>query len=305
VSSKFLPFAPFAVLMLVLGACGVSREASAYDGVDNAAVISFADGTEAVVPLEDLTAVTSQLGENPDAAQLLFAQPLPATFDQDVLSSLIQVKVLDVALAESGGSLAEGALAAELEVIDGQLDDAMIGEPDPEAAVATIKAGASEYLDLVAEQRIRQNAMTDLFLTGETTSVPCARHILVTTEEEAQSAIARLEAGEDFAELAIQLSTGPTGPNGGDLGCSDPGGYVEPFRDAIIDAALNQVIGPVQTEFGFHVIEVYDTESIPEDRGAAGSQGFAVYSEVLASARIDIPSVLGSWDVEDGRVAPT
>lgn len=291
--------------MLVLGACGVSREASAYDGLDNAAVISFPDGTEAVVTVEDLTAITDQLGDNPDAAQLLFGQALPDTFDQDVLSSLIQVKVLDVAIAQAGASIPDGALDAELEIIDGQLEGAMANEPDPEAAVATIESGAGEYLDLVAEQRIRQNAMTDLFLTGETTSVPCSRHILVATRAEADAAITRLDAGEDFADLAVELSTGPSGPSGGDLGCADPEGYVEAFRDAIVDAPLNTVIGPVETDFGFHVIEVYDTDTIPEDRSAAGSQGFAVYSETLASAQIEVPSVLGSWDVQAGRVSPT
>ncbi len=291
--------------MFVLGACGVSREASAYDGLDNAAVIAFPDGTEAVVPVEDLLAVTNQLGDNPGAAQLLFAQPLPDTFDQDVLSSLIQVKVLDVAIATSGASVPDGALAAELAIIDGQLEGAMVNEPDPQAAVATIKSGASEYLELVAEQRIRQNAMTDVFLTGETTSVPCSRHILLATGAEAEAAIARLDAGEDFTELAVELSTGPSGPTGGDLGCVAPEGYVAPFRDAILAAPLNVVVGPVETEFGFHVIEVYDTDTIPEDRGAAGSQGFAVFSEALASAQIDIPAVFGSWDVQAGRVAPT
>lgn len=291
--------------MFVLGACGVSREASAYDGLDNAAVISFPDGTEAVVPLEDLLAVTDQLGDNPDAAQLLFAQPLPDTFDQDVLSSLIQVEVLDVAIADSGASIPDGALAAELEIIEGQLEGAMGNGPDPQAAVATIKSGASEYLGLVAEQRVRQNAMTDVFLTGETTSVPCSRHILLATDADAEAAIARLEAGEDFADLAVELSTGPSGPTGGDLGCAEPEGYVEAFRDAILAAPLNVVVGPVETAFGFHVIEVYDTDTIPEDRGAAGSQGFAVYNEVLASAQVEIPSALGEWDIQAGRVVPT
>lgn len=89
-----------------------------------------------------------------------------------------------------------------------------------------------------------------------------ARHILVETEDEAKAAIARLEKGEDFAELAKELSTGPTGPNGGDLGYFVPEDMVAPFSEAAF-AMEPGTFGeaPVQTQFGWHVIKVEDARA--------------------------------------------
>ncbi len=86
-----------------------------------------------------------------------------------------------------------------------------------------------------------------------------ARHILVETEDEAKAAIARLEKGEDFAELAKELSTGPTGPNGGDLGYFVPEDMVAPFSEAAFAMEPGSFgKSPVKTQFGWHVIKVED-----------------------------------------------
>ncbi|MDH3758628.1 MAG: peptidylprolyl isomerase [Gammaproteobacteria bacterium] len=82
-----------------------------------------------------------------------------------------------------------------------------------------------------------------------------ARHILVQTQAEAQDLIAQLDEGADFQALAKEHSTGPSGPNGGDLGWFAPDQMVKPFADAVIaldDGAFTTA--PVQTQFGWHVI---------------------------------------------------
>lgn len=82
-----------------------------------------------------------------------------------------------------------------------------------------------------------------------------ARHILLETAEEAQAVIKDLDSGKDFAELAKEKSTGPTGPNGGDLGWFKANDMVPAFSQAafaLADAAYSKE--PVQTQFGFHVI---------------------------------------------------
>ena len=82
-----------------------------------------------------------------------------------------------------------------------------------------------------------------------------ARHILVESQATAQDLIAQLDGGADFAELAKANSTGPTGPNGGDLGWFSPEQMVKPFSDAV--ATLDDgahTSEPVQTQFGWHVI---------------------------------------------------
>ena len=84
----------------------------------------------------------------------------------------------------------------------------------------------------------------------------CSNHILLDEIGEAEAALERFNAGEDFAELAIELSTGPSGPNGGDLGCVVEGQFVEPFEEAAFAADSGDVIGPVETAFGFHIIQI-------------------------------------------------
>lgn len=85
-----------------------------------------------------------------------------------------------------------------------------------------------------------------------------ASHILVETEAEAEAAIERALNGEDFAALARELSTGPSGPNGGSLGWFGRGMMVQPFQDAVDILEVGQVSGPVQTQFGWHVIKLND-----------------------------------------------
>lgn len=92
-----------------------------------------------------------------------------------------------------------------------------------------------------------------------------ARHILVETQGEATDIIAQLEGGADFAELAKEKSTGPSGPSGGDLGWFPPERMVAEFSQAVQalgDGAYSQT--PVQTQFGWHVILREDSrESTP------------------------------------------
>jgi len=83
-----------------------------------------------------------------------------------------------------------------------------------------------------------------------------ARHILVDTEEQCQTLKDELAAGADFAELAKQHSSCPSGDKGGDLGEFSPGMMVREFDEVAFSADLNAVQGPVKTQFGFHLLEV-------------------------------------------------
>lgn len=85
-----------------------------------------------------------------------------------------------------------------------------------------------------------------------------ARHILVKTEEEAYDVIERINRGGDFAELAKELSTGPSGPKGGDLGYTTKGRMVPEFEKAALALEKGAVSEPVKTQFGWHVIKLED-----------------------------------------------
>ena len=87
-----------------------------------------------------------------------------------------------------------------------------------------------------------------------------AAHILVDTVEEAEAIKTELAGGADFAELAKAKSTDTgSGANGGDLGWFGLGVMVQPFEDAVVAAKIGEVTGPVQSDFGYHLILVKET----------------------------------------------
>lgn len=83
-----------------------------------------------------------------------------------------------------------------------------------------------------------------------------ARHILVDTEEECVQLKDRIDAGEDFGDVAREHSNCPSKAQGGDLGQFGPGMMVKEFDAVVFSADVNTVQGPVKTQFGYHLLEV-------------------------------------------------
>jgi peptidyl-prolyl cis-trans isomerase C len=125
------------------------------------------------------------------------------------------------------------------------------------------------YVSGVAIQTIVEAAVTDEALQAaydarfkdapEQTEYNAA-HILVETLEAAEKLKADLAGGADFAQLAKANSTDTgSGANGGDLGWFGLGVMVKPFEDAVVAAKVGEVAGPVQSDFGYHLILVKET----------------------------------------------
>ena len=83
-----------------------------------------------------------------------------------------------------------------------------------------------------------------------------ARHILVDSEQQCLSLKEQIWQGADFADLAKQFSSCPSGKEGGELGEFGPGMMVREFDEVVFSAELNAVQGPVKTQFGYHLLEV-------------------------------------------------
>ncbi|MGI9260125.1 MAG: peptidylprolyl isomerase [Gammaproteobacteria bacterium] len=83
-----------------------------------------------------------------------------------------------------------------------------------------------------------------------------ARHILVDNEAFCEELKIKIQDGADFAEVAREHSTCPSGRRGGELGSFGPGQMVKEFDTVVFSAAINEVQGPVETQFGFHLLEV-------------------------------------------------
>lgn len=147
----------------------------------------------------------------------------------------------------------------------------------------------------------------------------CVSHILVATEDEANDAMSRLEAGEEFGALATELSTDTqSAANNGILPCGAPNTYVDPFRDAVLDATVGEVYpDPVESQFGFHVILVTDRtdpdeSEIPDDAQLTeNAVDAAVLTElqtwftgVMENAEVTVEEEYGTWTASPPGVTP-
>lgn len=138
-----------------------------------------------------------------------------------------------------------------------------------------------------------------------------ARHILVKTEEDAFEVIERLNRGADFADLAKEMSTGPSGAQGGDLGYSQKGRMVPEFEKAALALEKGAISEPVKTQFGWHVIKLEDKRmSQPpafEDVKAGMKSGMVrqkaieVITGLRQDAKIDILDEDVKKAIEDAR----
>jgi peptidyl-prolyl cis-trans isomerase D len=150
------------------------------------------------------------------------------------------------------------------------------------------------------ETRALREKVRDAVLTDMATDAPHvnARHILVATQEEAEDILAALNDGESFAELAKAASTDTgSGAQGGELGWSSVYGFVKPFGDAALAAPIGKIIGPIETEFGWHIIQVRARENreITQDElNQAKDSRFTTWLEDLRNneeTKVDISSI--------------
>ncbi|WP_272009064.1 peptidylprolyl isomerase [Roseovarius sp. ZX-A-9] len=177
---------------------------------------------------------------------------------------------------------------------------------------------ASEEIARITGNALSDAAIKDAFeakyLNAPEETEYKAAHILVETEEEAAALVAQLKDGADFAELAKEHSTGPSGPSGGELGWFSAGMMVEPFQDAVEALEAGGISDPVQTQFGWHVIRLNETrikdrpdleEVRPELEEELQQAAMTAHLEqLLADAEIDRtagdaldPSVLNQFDL--------
>lgn len=236
----------------------------------------------------------SELTEDESAEAETFKQILRQQFDnlrrnvasveQDTLDSLIEAQVLRGEADRRGLTVNQPAMdyalrrildpssgfAQPLPPVDAPADpdeqtdpsqraleeaQTMLSEIVGESAFLT----PTEFRTLVHEPTALRELLRQIFeLEAPTSSEQVrARHILVDTQEEANSVIERLAAGEDFGDLATELSKDTSNRDtGGDLGWFPRGIMVKEFEDVAFSLPAGQTSEPVSTPFGFHVIEV-------------------------------------------------
>jgi len=142
-------------------------------------------------------------------------------------------------------------------------------------------------------------------------TIVCASHILVATEEEAKAVKVRLDQGEDFATVAMEISidTG-SGASGGDLGCASPDGYVPGFAEASKKATSGVVTDPAKSEFGFHLILVEDPTPEEVRTELEETRPVTLFLDwetaVIKAAKVSVEERFGTWttDPEPNVIPP-
>jgi len=197
-------------------------------------VVATVDGSE--IQLSEILDLIEQL---PAEYQ---NQPLTGYFDQ-LVDEVINTKL--AAKAGERSSVAEDPAVIEAMRVAAQKVLAENWLRIELAKSVTKEAIAKAYDAYVADTASREEIQ--------------ASHILLADEQAAINAIQRLDEGSDFAELAQEVSTGPSGPNGGDLGFFGRGAMVPVFEQAAFALEVGTYTKtPVQSQFGWHVIKLFD-----------------------------------------------
>lgn len=259
----------FLALFLTLAACGGSAPVASVNGFD--------------IGLDDVEALAPDTG---------------GAIPTDQFVVLLNNLIIHRAVVDYSDS--ELSITASEEEIQQRIEDLTLQFGGSDEGIEDRLAEQNATLELVrvvAWQQVVQEQLTEYFQADANPSDEdlqtlydqnqmslsnvCASHILFLTETppdasedeverkdaeamaSAEAALERAQAGDEFAELAIELSEGPSGPDGGDLGCTAPSAYVPEFANATLQADLGEPFGPVKTQFGYHVILVTERD-VPE-----------------------------------------
>ena len=162
----------------------------------------------------------------------------------------------------------------------------------------------TDLREVLRTELLRQKLQEALAAEVPTTAEQVhARHILVKTEDEARQVLERLNKGESFELLAKELSTDEsTKDKGGDLGWFPRGQMVPAFEEAAFNAKVGEIVGPVQTSFGWHIIKVEGHEVRELEPGMLQFQRSQALDKWLAKARLG-EGVKNLWRPE--MVPPT
>lgn len=266
------------------------------------------DGTE--IPrsqLEDaVTSITEGTGSI-DGADAEQRTAVVAPLQRQLLSLMVQAQIVKDVADERGIEVDEQLIADQI----GADAEEVGGEDEFAEVLLQSQLTLPLYRDVLlpAQQRIegiRASLQADL----PDTEVRTVRHILVEEAAEAQEIVELLEDGADFAELAAERSTDSgSGAQGGDLGPAPRGSYVDGFEEAVWDAELDTIVGPVESQFGFHILEVTDEAVLSADEQDPSTRAPAADAELTAllqssfdAADVSVDPAFGTWDSELGEV---
>jgi peptidyl-prolyl cis-trans isomerase C len=232
----------------------------------------------------------------------------PVGLQAELLSWTIQTRILERVLIERGLEV-DPALIDEIRE---SISDQVGGPLSLEATLADVGFPRDFFENVFLLQQAIIDTLAIELAVGRTIETRTARHILVETSEEADEVYALLLDGADFGELARERSQDAgSGAAGGVLGARERGVFVPPFDDAVWSAPLDTVLEPVESDFGFHVIEVIGSATLSAaDLDSRGRQDLVmdelstIVDAAFTAAVVSVDPTIGNWDAVSSRVLP-
>ncbi|HEX6301732.1 MAG TPA: peptidylprolyl isomerase [Acidimicrobiia bacterium] len=297
---------------LLLAACG--------GGAGSSSLAATVDGTE--ITVGDVESLIDSGGATVPVDQ--FAQYLAFAIQWNILFTAAEADY-DVTVSDEDVTAEADRLFNELASGDESREDFL-----------SSRGVTEEFLAKIAEQSLIDQRVREILVNEAAEPTPedvdqaradavvtlteaCVSHILVETEEEATQVMTRLDNGEEFADLATELSTDTgSAAGGGDLGCTTPADYVDSFKEAVLGAPVGDVYPePVESQFGYHVIVVTErtepaAEELPTDEELmAGVIEETVVGDVqewffdsMEAAEVTVAEEYGTWTPVPPSVTP-
>lgn len=331
-----LRLAILGAVLLVATACGNTLPSGAAALV-NGQVIS----TELLTRIVDAQAESAGIDRSaPESAQQV------AELQRQILAALISFEITEDVASERGIELTAADLDEEFET-----QIALAGDEETLLSqVESLGLTVDEWKDILLSNIIRQRLIaedisSDVIVDDATVQetfdqreaagqydTADVSHILIAFDGDVDDAgaptadaeaaalagaddvLTRLDEGEEFEDLAVELSDDPgSGANGGQLGEAPLSQYVPEFAAAAAEADIDEVVGPVRTQFGYHLIRVNDrttvsfedvADSIRDELSSqeSGPEIEAAFSAGLAAAEVTVPERLGRWNGETGAI---
>jgi parvulin-like peptidyl-prolyl isomerase len=307
VRTALRPVAALAAVLLLVAGCNDAADDDATDPAtdDAAATAEVSPGAAATVdgtdiPMDRLEEAVREVEAD---AEDLDAEERAAVVEpaqRQILSLLIQATVFDNVADERGVDVSDEDIAETRE----EILENVGGEDGLEDALQQSGLSLGLFEDVIVRQEAIISAIADDLLGDQDLETRTARHILVESEEEADEVVADLEDGADFGELAQEVSVDVgSGELGGDLGPAPRGAYVPEFDEAVWESDFNEVVGPVESQFGFHIVEVLEEDVTPADelddaqvQQLIGPELNELLGGALAEADVAVDPAIGVWD---------
>lgn len=148
---------------------------------------------------------------------------------------------------------------ALVQQFDGDLPQRVTLQLENEQRSLTAGEAINGIMEAPLDEADVQAAYDEEYANAEQGTEYNASHILVETEEAALAVVEELTGGANFAAVAREKSTGPSGPNGGQLGWFGAGAMVPEFEAAVVELEVGEVSSPVKTQFGWHIITLNES----------------------------------------------